>query len=202
MFPTWDNVRPLLHESTQNEPERVEEIVLVLVLCRILDTVVRLQPLVGGEPRQHVYCEGDEDKHQQGRHVHLHSGAQLVGGNSRVLTSLVKGSRKARREGGAARGLTYKMEMPRFIQGIEKAKSRARSLVMLMSAMQKSAVPSITSPSIPFQLPDPMWEPYCNRQNRKSIKNKTSTGSYRSCAAVLHFTNLLGLFRTGLVKFG
>ena len=31
---------------------------------------------------------------------------------------------------------------------------------------------------------------------------KTSTGLYRSCAAVLHITNLLGLFRTGLVKFG
>ena len=31
---------------------------------------------------------------------------------------------------------------------------------------------------------------------------KTSTGPYRSCAAVLDITNLLGLFRTGLVKFG
>ena len=34
------------------------------------------------------------------------------------------------------------------------------------------------------------------------VLHKTSTGSYRSCAAVLHFTNLLRLFRTGLVKFG
>ena len=36
----------------------------------------------------------------------------------------------------------------------------------------------------------------------KPVSGKTSTGSYRSCAAVLHFTNLLGLVRTSLVKFG
>ena len=40
------------------------------------------------------------------------------------------------------------------------------------------------------------------RTPQKLDTYRTSMGSYRSCAAVLHFTNLLGLFRTVLVKFG
>jgi hypothetical protein len=72
----------------------------------------------------------------------------------------VKGSKKARREGAAALGLTYRIEIPRFSQGMLNAKAEALDEI---SAMQKSAVPSITSPSIPFQLPGEVSPPYWRR---------------------------------------
>ena len=72
----------------------------------------------------------------------------------------MKGSKKARRDGAAALGLTYRIEIPRFSQGMENEKAEALDDVMETSAMQKSAVPSITSPSIPFQLPGEVSPPY------------------------------------------
>ena len=78
-------------------------------------------------------------------------------------TSVVKGSKKARRDGAAALGLTYRIEIPRFSQGMVNAKAEALDEVMEISAMQKSAVPSITSPSIPFQLPGEVSPPYWRR---------------------------------------
>ena len=72
----------------------------------------------------------------------------------------MNGSRKASRDGAAALGFMYKIEMPRLSQGIVKAKEDALSDVMDISAMQKSAVPSITSPSIPFQFPGEISLPY------------------------------------------
>ena len=76
------------------------------------------------------------------------------------LTSVVKGSKKARRDGAAALGLVYRIEIPRFSQGMVNAKAEALEEVMEISAMQKSATPSITSPSIPFQLPGDISLPY------------------------------------------
>ena len=43
--------------------------------------------------------------------------------------------------------------MPRLSHGMVNAKADVLAEVMDISAMQKSAVPSITSPSIPFHLP-------------------------------------------------
>ena len=77
-----------------------------------------------------------------------------------LLTSVVKGSRKAMREGAAGRGRMYKMEMPRLSQGMVKAKASARLDVMEMSAITKSATPSATSPSMPFQFPGDVSLPY------------------------------------------
>ena len=74
---------------------------------------------------------------------------------------MVKGSRKAMREGAAGRGRMYKMEMPRLSQGMVKAKASARLDVMEMSAITKSATPSATSPSMPFQFPGDVSLPYC-----------------------------------------
>ena len=76
------------------------------------------------------------------------------------LTSVVKGSKNASRDGGAALGLTYRIEIPRLSQGMLKEKAEALDEVMDMSAMQKSAVPSLTSPNIPFQLPGEVSLPY------------------------------------------
>ncbi len=76
------------------------------------------------------------------------------------LTSVVKGSRKASMEGGAGRGRVYRIEMPRFIHGIVNFTAEARLLVMEMSAMAKSAVPSSTSPIMPFQFPGLTSLPY------------------------------------------
>jgi hypothetical protein len=78
----------------------------------------------------------------------------------RNLTSVVKGSKKARRDGAAALGLVYRIEIPRFSQGMVNAKAEALEEVMEISAMQKSATPSITSPNIPFQLPGDISLPY------------------------------------------
>jgi hypothetical protein len=78
----------------------------------------------------------------------------------RNLTSVVKGSKKARRDGAGALGLVYKIEIPRFSQGIVNAKAEALEDVMEISAMQRSATPSITSPKIPFQLPGDISLPY------------------------------------------
>ena len=78
----------------------------------------------------------------------------------RTYTSVVKGSKNARSEGAAARGLTYSMEIPRFIQGMLKAKFDALTEVMEMSAIAKSAVPSITSPNMPLKLPGDTSLPY------------------------------------------
>ena len=78
----------------------------------------------------------------------------------RNLTSVVKGSKKARRDGAAALGLVYRIEIPRFSQGMVKAKAEALEEVMEISAMQKSATPSITSPNMPFQLPGDISLPY------------------------------------------
>jgi hypothetical protein len=72
----------------------------------------------------------------------------------------VNGSKKARSDGGAALGLTYRIEIPRLSQGMVKAKAEALEEVMEISAMQKSAVLSITSPNIPFQLPGDVSLPY------------------------------------------
>ena len=72
----------------------------------------------------------------------------------------MKGSRKASRDGGAALGFTYRIEIPRLIQGMLKAKFEALFEVMEMSAMAKSAVPSMTSPSIPLKLPGETSLPY------------------------------------------
>ena len=63
------------------------------------------------------------------------------------------GSKKASIDGAAALGWMYRMEMPRLSQGMLKEKAAEREEVMEMSAIQKSAVPSMTSPNIPFQLP-------------------------------------------------
>ena len=68
---------------------------------------------------------------------------------------MVNGSKKARSDGAAALGLTYRIEIPRFSQGMVNAKAEALEEVMDISAIQKSAVPSITSPNMPFQLPLP-----------------------------------------------
>ena len=76
------------------------------------------------------------------------------------LTSVVKGSKKARRDGAAALGLVYRIEIPRFSQGMVNAKAEALEEVMEISAMQKSATPSITSPNMPFQLPGDISLPY------------------------------------------
>ena len=73
---------------------------------------------------------------------------------------MVNGSKKARRDGGAALGLTYRIEIPRLSQGMVKAKAEALEEVMEISAIQKSAVLSITSPNIPFQLPGDVSLPY------------------------------------------
>ena len=78
----------------------------------------------------------------------------------RNLTSVVKGSKKARRDGAAALGLVYRIEIPRFSQGMVNAKAEALEEVMEISAMQKSATPSITSPNMPFQLPGDISLPY------------------------------------------
>ena len=79
----------------------------------------------------------------------------------RNLTSVVKGSKKARRDGAAALGLVYRIEIPRFSQGMVNAKAEALEEVMEISAMQKSAIPTITSPSMaPFQLPGDISMPY------------------------------------------
>ena len=72
----------------------------------------------------------------------------------------MNGSKKARRDGGAALGLTYKIEIPRLSQGMVNAKAEALEEVMEISAIQKSAVLSITSPNIPFQLPGDVSPPY------------------------------------------
>ena len=72
----------------------------------------------------------------------------------------MKGSKKARRDGAAALGLTYRIEIPRFSQGMVNAKAEALEEVMEISAMQKSATRSITSPNIPFQLPGDISLPY------------------------------------------
>ena len=72
----------------------------------------------------------------------------------------MKGSKKARSEGAAALGFVYRMEIPRLSQGMVNAKAEALEEVIETSAMQKSAVPSITSPSIPFQLPGDVSPPY------------------------------------------
>ena len=77
------------------------------------------------------------------------------------LTSVENGSKKASIDGAAALGLMYKIEMPRFNQGIVKEKAAALEEVMEISAIQKSAVPSITSPSMPFQFPGDSSLPYC-----------------------------------------
>ena len=45
------------------------------------------------------------------------------------------------------------MEMPRFNHGMVKANALALEDVMEMSAMTKSAVPSATSPNMPFHCP-------------------------------------------------
>ena len=78
----------------------------------------------------------------------------------RNLTSVVKGSKKARRDGAAALGLVYRIEIPRFSQGMVNAKAEALEEVIEISAMQKSATPSITSPNMPFQLPGDISLPY------------------------------------------
>ena len=44
--------------------------------------------------------------------------------------------------------------MPKLSQGMLKVNAEALAAVMEMSAMQKSALPSMTSPSIPFQTPE------------------------------------------------
>ena len=50
--------------------------------------------------------------------------------------------------------------MPRLSQGMLNEKAAALAEVIEISAMQKSATPSITSPSIPFQLPGDISLPY------------------------------------------
>jgi hypothetical protein len=56
--------------------------------------------------------------------------------------------------------LTYRIEIPRLSQGMVNAKAEALEEVMEISAIQKSAVLSITSPNIPFQLPGDVSLPY------------------------------------------
>ena len=76
------------------------------------------------------------------------------------LTSVVNGSKNAIREGAAGLGWMYRMEMPRLSQGIVNANALSLDDVIDMSAMTKSATPSSTSPSIPFQFPGDVSLPY------------------------------------------
>merc|ERR1712172_361448 len=95
-----------------------------------------LLPLVGREPAEDIEGERSEDEDPEGVNVDI-SG---------------KGVQKGH-EGAAGLGLMYRIEMPKFIQGIVKANAEALEEVMEMSAMTKSDLSSQTSPSIPFQLP-------------------------------------------------
>ena len=48
---------------------------------------------------------------------------------------MVKGSKKARRDGAAAQGLVYKIEIPMFSQGMVNAKAEVLEELMEISAM-------------------------------------------------------------------
>ena len=50
--------------------------------------------------------------------------------------------------------------MPRLSQGMVKAKALALDEVIDISAITKSAISSLTSPSIPFQFPGDVSLPY------------------------------------------
>ena len=54
---------------------------------------------------------------------------------------------------------TYRMEMPRSRKGMEKSTTSSRSELMVRSPTAMSALPSNTSPIIPFHVPSLFLEP-------------------------------------------
>lgn len=54
-------------------------------------------------------------------------------------TSFEKGDMKERRDGGSFVGLRYRMDIPRFMNGIVKSTALSRSDVIVRSVMAKSA---------------------------------------------------------------
>ena len=75
-------------------------------LLWVLHTGIWFLPLVRGEPCQHTDEEGDQDKSKQSNNINLEDQTDVFEGRIIIITSVVKGSKKATRDGGAALGLT------------------------------------------------------------------------------------------------
>ena len=72
----------------------------------VLHTGIWLLPLVRREPCQHTDEEGDQDKGKQSNNINLEDQTFVLEERIIIITSVVKGSKKATRDGGAALGLT------------------------------------------------------------------------------------------------
>ena len=120
-------------------------------------------------PGENIDLKSDGHKHDQSQNIDLEIG-DIIKDDTSDLTSVVNGSRKASSEGGAALGFTYRIDIPKFIQGRENENADALAGVTLMSAIAKSALSSITSPSIPFQLPGDVSLPYLPSSTSFTVK--------------------------------
>ena len=105
-------------------------------------------------------------------------------------TPVESGARKEKKSIDFSGEATYRMEIPRFIQGVLKEKDLALADVMEMSAMQKSATSSSISPNIPFQCPGEISLPYFPSSTSLNVKLNPRTADSSLARSIANPSNL------------